>query len=197
MSTRARSGAILLGLALSALALVLAPLLMPDSYSWIANTTSESAAQGVTGAWLARLGLGAFGFAVLALAWSHQSWVPAAKYAHLGFGFLMLVAAVASARPWYAGSPFDAAEDQVHSIAATAMGFAFAFGIFAVVLGDRRSRNPIRPLDLVAITASIAIPLAMTALPELAGLFQRLMFIVAYIWYAMAARETAQTASGV
>lgn len=189
VSTRARPGAILFGLALSALALALAPMLMPDSYSWIVNTTSESAAQGVSGAWLARLGLGAFGLAVLALAWSHKSWVPAAKYSHLGFGFLMLVAAVASARPWIDGSPFDVAEDQVHSIAATAMGFAFAFGIFAVVLGERRSGGPIRPLDLIAISASVAIPLAMTALPELAGLFQRLMFVVAYVWYAVAAQN--------
>ena len=183
-----RSGAILLGLALSALALALAPLLMPDSYSWIANTTSDSAAQGVSGAWLARLGLGAFGLAVLAIAWSHPSWVPAARFAHIGFGILLTVTAVASTRPWVAGTPFDAAEDQIHSIAATAMGFAFAFGILAVVLGDRRSGRPIRPLDIVAIVASIAIPLSMTALPELAGILQRLMFAVAYIWYVVAAR---------
>ena len=103
----------------------------------------------------------------------------------------MMVTAVASTKPWSAGTPFDAVEDQVHSFAATAMGFAFAFGILAVVLGDRRSGRPIRPLDILAIVASIVIPLSMTALPEFAGILQRLMFIVAYVWYAVAARVAA------
>lgn len=193
MSKRGGSGAILVGLALSALALTLAPLLMPDSYSWIVNTTSESAAQGVSGAWLARLGLGTFGLAVLALAGSHRLWSPAARYTHIGFGVLMTVTAVASTKPWVAGVPFDAAEDQIHSFAATAMGFAFAFGIVLVVLGKRGSIRPIRALDVIAILASIAIPLSMTALPEYAGILQRLMFVVAYIWYAAAARESGQS----
>jgi hypothetical protein len=192
MSERARSGAILVGLALSALALTLAPLLMPDSYSWIVNTTSESAAQGVSGAWLARVGLGTFGLAVLALAWNHPLWPPAARYTHIGFGVLMTVTAVASTKPWVAGVPFDAVEDQIHSSAATAMGFAFAFGIVAVVLGNRASRRPIRALDVIAILASVVIPLSMTFVPEYAGILQRLMFVVAYIWYALAARGSGQ-----
>jgi hypothetical protein len=58
--------AVLSCLTVSALALAVAPMLMPESYSWVVHTTSESAAQGVNGAWLARLGFVAFGFAVLA-----------------------------------------------------------------------------------------------------------------------------------
>lgn len=125
----------------------------------------------------------------MALAWSHASWTPAARFAHFGFGILMTVTAMASAKPWLAGVPFDAAEDRIHSFAATAMGFAFALGILAVVLGHRGSSRPIRALDLIAILASIVIPLSMTALPEYAGILQRLMFIVAYVWYAIAALE--------
>lgn len=45
----------LAGLAASLVALALAPLLMPASYDWRANTISESGAQGIEGAWLARL----------------------------------------------------------------------------------------------------------------------------------------------
>ncbi|CAN5787182.1 hypothetical protein BH23ACT4_BH23ACT4_02810 [soil metagenome] len=192
MSERARSGAILVGLALSAFALALAPLLMPDSYSWMVNTTSESAAQGVSGAWLARFGLGAFGLAVLVIAWSHPSWPPVARSAHIGFGVLMTVTAVASTRPWVAGISFRVVEDQIHSFAATGMGFAFAIGILAVVLGERRSGRLIRLSDVIAIVASVVIPLSMAALPERAGVLQRAMFIVAYFWYAVAARELTQ-----
>lgn len=189
MSERARTWVILLGLALSALALALAPLLMPASYSWFAHTTSESAAQGLSGAWLARVGLGTFGAAVVALAWSHPSWGPGARFAHFGFGALMTVTAVASTRPWFEGIPFDAVEDRIHSFAATAMGFAFAFGILAVVLADMRMGRTIRKVHPIAILASIVIPLAMTVTPEYAGILQRLMFIVAYAWYALATLE--------
>ena len=56
---------ILCALVISATCLLLAPALMPESYSWIQHTTSESAAQGVEGAWLARLGFVTFGLGVL------------------------------------------------------------------------------------------------------------------------------------
>src|SRR3972149_9736058 len=62
------SKAIVFGLLLlSLLALLLAPSLMPASYSWFRHTTSVSAAQGISGAWLARLGFLLFGFALFRL----------------------------------------------------------------------------------------------------------------------------------
>ena len=45
---------VLLGAAL--LAILLAPLAMPDDYSWVELGVSESAAQGLEGAWVARIG---------------------------------------------------------------------------------------------------------------------------------------------
>ena len=56
---------LLLLLAVSFLLLLLAPLMMPAGYSWITHTTSESAAQGLVNAWIARLGFLLLGFAVL------------------------------------------------------------------------------------------------------------------------------------
>jgi TRAP-type C4-dicarboxylate transport system permease small subunit len=68
MLDRPGGGPAIAGLVASALALALAPLLLPTSYSWVAHTTSESAAQGVPGSWLARVGFLVFGAAVLATA---------------------------------------------------------------------------------------------------------------------------------
>jgi hypothetical protein len=125
------------------------------------------------------------------LAWSHPAWDALARYAHIGFGILMIVSAAASTRPWIESAPFGAAEDQIHSFAATAMGFAFALGVFAVMVGSRRTGLRIRPLDGIAILASVVIPLSMAALPGYAGILQRLMFLVAYLWYAMSTRRAA------
>jgi hypothetical protein len=68
VSARLVAGGVLAGLVASAIALGAAPLLMLPAYSWMQHTVSESAAQGVSGAWLVRLGFLLFGFPVLSLA---------------------------------------------------------------------------------------------------------------------------------
>jgi hypothetical protein len=67
---------VLTGLAASAVALATAPALMPSGYSWVSQTTSESAAQGVQGAWLARIGFVVLGLSVILLTtFRQQRWV--------------------------------------------------------------------------------------------------------------------------
>jgi len=162
----------------------LAPLIMTESFSWVAHTTSESAAQGLSGAWLARLGFFVFGLAVLWLAsMAGEQWGRWATISHRAFGFLLLAAAVFSHRPYEASVPYDATEDLLHSISATAMGFAFALGVLAVMVGSDRVNIRRRVLGFVAIGASVVVPLGMAALPDRAGLLQRAMFLVAYLWY--------------
>jgi hypothetical protein len=167
----------------SLIALAAAPLVMPDSYSWIADTTSESAAQGLDWAWVARLGFVTLGTGVILLAaYRRSEWGEWGASFHFAFGILMLAAAVFSNRPIEAGVPADMLEDTIHSVAASLMGFAFAGGVVAVVL----RRRPARPeaLDFVAVIASAAIPLGMAMWPESAGLLQRVMFLIAYAWHA-------------
>lgn len=175
----------LVGLATSAAALTAAPALMPRGYSWVSQTTSESAAQGVEGAWLARTGFVLFGLSVILLAsLRRQRWGTGATALHAGFGALLVAAAAFAHRPWMAGEDVDRVEDVLHSIAATSMGFAFVSGVVLTAL--RRSRDDLWPraFDLMAVAASVAIPLGMTAGPDVDGVLQRLMFGVAYAWYA-------------
>ncbi len=182
---------ILACLAGSAAALALAPLLMPDSYSWVSHTTSESAAQGVSGAWLARLGFLMFGLAVLWLtAVSGARWGRWGKLFHGMFGVLMTAMAAFSHRPFESGITFDRTEDLLHSVTATAVGFAFAFGVVALMVRRPGRITSRRTLDVTALAASVAIPLSMSAWSGNAGLLQRLMFLVAYLWYTTEALDT-------
>lgn len=170
-------------LAVSALALLLAPLNMPDSYSWLQHTTSESAAQGVEGAWLARLGFLIFGLTVLWLAERLlDNWPVSVHWLHGVFGLMMVGTAVFSSKPWLPNLPFDPVEDALHSFTATAMGFAFAIGV-GLRLWHREDRRFGQALDVAAIAASVVIPLVMSALPDWDGLLQRCMFATAYLWY--------------
>ena len=165
--------------------LALAPLLMPADYSWIAHTTSESAAQGVDGAWLAQLGVLLFGLSVLWLAaLSPLMWGRWAIVFHISFGVFMIGTAVFSAQPWDTGLPYDPIEDLLHSVTATAVGFSFAFGVLVIVLRRRRRRLRTRWLDLTAIAASVVLTMGMCAVTDIAGALQRAIFLVAYAWYA-------------
>ena len=171
-------------LAVSAAALAGAPALMPASYSWVAHTTSESAAQGVAGAWLARLGFLTLGLAVLALSGpATRHWGSVAALLHTAFGLLMVAAAVFSSRSWEPDAPFDAVEDVLHSVVATTMGFAFAFGVAAVAWWLWRAGGGWRWFDAIAVAASVVLPLGMVVLDGYAGVLQRPIFVVAYLWY--------------
>lgn len=181
MNAIARTGPIVT-LVSSALCLALAPLLMPESYSIVANTTSESAAQGVTGAWLARLGMLLFGLGALWVSLvACSNWPRVACCLHVAFGVLMVAAAVFSTRPWESGVVFDPIEDQLHSFAATAMGFAFAFGVLAILLAGRRRGTA--AVHVVALAAATLLPIGMSLWGAIDGVLQRCMFAIAYIWY--------------
>ena len=142
---------VLAGLGISAAALAIAPMLMPDGYNWMSGTISESAAQGVDGAWVARLGFVLFGLSVLALVpLKTRAWGTIAAGFHAAFGaFMVAVAAFSHANPF--GGPSDATEDLLHSIAASGMGFAFALGIVARQVHQRRARV----FDVVAVVAAM------------------------------------------
>jgi hypothetical protein len=87
---------VLAGLAASAVALAASPALMPAGNSWVSQTTSESAAQGVQGAWLARIGFVLLGLSVVLVAMiRRQRWGPWATVLHASFGVLLIAAAEA------------------------------------------------------------------------------------------------------
>ena len=187
-------------LVVSAAALVVAPAVMPAGYDWVRHTTSESAAQGLAGAWVARLGFVVFGLAVLWLAaGAARSWGRGAVWMHAAFGVCMVGNAAFSHMPWWEGAAFDGVEDLLHSVTATVVGFAFVFGVllrlaqrwfggsFAGGVGARGRWGVV--LDVVAVVAASVIPLIMVFEADVAGLVQRLMFAVAYVWYAFAAWE--------
>jgi len=158
---------------------------MPETYSWISHSISESAAQGVDGAWLARLGLSIFGFAVIWLSGLESDhWGRWGTLSHAVFGVSMLAVALFSHRPFQDSLPFNAVEDTFHSVAATTVGFAFALGVFAVAWRRHQAEGGVVPgLDVAALVASVAVPLGMGLWPDVTGLLQRVMFLIAYIWY--------------
>ena len=174
----------------SLVCLALAPTLMPDSYSMISHSVSESAAQRVDGAWLARYGLLLLGFAVLLIANLGRDWGRWGRLAHRTYGVGLTAAAAFSHRSWEP-IPFDALEDTLHSAAATLVGLAFVGGVMIVALRRPAAQTGSRVFDVIAVVVAIAISaLVGLELTNSSGLLQRLMFLVGYVWYgAEAARR--------
>ena len=183
LPAQSRAGAVLL-LIVSAICIVAAPLAMPPGYSWLSHSISESAAQGLRHAWIARFGFMLFGLGVLWLAQVRRAtWARGVYWMHLAFAVFMLGTAAFSHKPWLAGVPSDPVEDFLHSLTATGMGFAFAFGVMVRLLQRRKGEHLPKAIDLVAILAATLLTPIGGAVPGIAGLLQRLMFAVAYLWY--------------
>jgi hypothetical protein len=181
----------LVALAAAALCLALAPLAMPDDYSWIARSISESAAQGVDGAWVARTGFLLMGLGALltALASADRWRTPGAVLLGL-YGVLMMSAAAYSTRSWRPDVVYGGLESTLHSTVATAMGFCYGLGVLAVLIADRGMPVGQRALGLAAVASSVAIPLGMLAALGIAGVLQRIMFTLALLWLAVEAIRT-------
>lgn len=190
-----RRDATLVLLGLSLLCVAVAPLVLPADYSVVRHSVSESAAQGVTGAWVARIGLLALGAAAIVVALplgrGLRRW---SRVALVGYGAGIALTAAAAHRPWR-DVPHDAIQDTVHSLAASAGGFAFVVAVVLAAVADARAGRRPAARHVVAAVAATLLPLAMTVLPTVAGLPQRLLFLVGYGWLAAEAAAPTRASS--
>jgi hypothetical protein len=175
------SGVVILLVAALAL-LGLAPLALPESYSWVEYGTSESAAQGIDGAWIARGGFILYGLAVVLLvAHRARTWGPLASVCHLCFGVSMFAVAAFSTRPWQPGATYVASEDLLHSVFAGIMGIGFVTGVATLIVVRRHRSIRAAAPDVIVFAVTLIIPLFMDT--SIWGVLQRVMFVVAAIWY--------------
>ena len=179
------TGSIITLLALSAFLLAIAPLFMPEGYSWRIHTISESAAQGLHNAWIARLGLACYGLATLVLARKAKgTWPPVTRYLIGLFSVCLFLSAIFSHRPWLPDTPASNREDLLHSIAAGVMGTAFCFAVAWRLFTREQAEKGARVFDLVVVLVAILVSIFLGVSSDANGVAQRTMFICSYIWFA-------------
>jgi Protein of unknown function (DUF998) len=170
----------LLGIGLFILAATVGPLVSHEDYSWISNTTSELAGQNMPNAWLMRLGFLGFGLATAVAAALKFRSAPLVYSALIAFGACMIAAAAWSHLPIDPALGGSRAEDNLHSVAASAMGVAFVAATGLRLWPARVTRFDW--LSALALAASVLLPLAMLTFPMIDGLLQRMMFAVSFVW---------------
>ncbi|MCB1050694.1 MAG: DUF998 domain-containing protein [Acidobacteria bacterium] len=167
----------------SSLCIGLAPALMPAGYSPQSHYISESAAQALHGAWLARLGFLLFGFGALLTCHLHyRDWSAWVIWMIRIFGVCLIATAAFSHKPWLENVQADPFEDFLHSLTATTMGFAFCFALVGFWFVKRPLAH--RVFDAVVGVLSLLLPVAGGLFPAWAGAGQRVMFAAAYVWFA-------------
>lgn len=173
---------------LAIMGVLFTPFAMDNGYSWLQNSISETGGQNVTNAWLGRLTLLLSGTGVLLVAaLRRRSWNRTTTLAIVLFGIMWSLTAFFSTKSWVKHVPFDEAESMTHSVLASAMAIVV---LGALSHGFRRSQvsRTDRALALLLAFAATFLPLASLNIPDLAGLFQRLMFLYTYIWFIREAR---------
>jgi hypothetical protein len=171
----------------SGVCLAVAPSLMPDSYNWIRHAISETAAQGLARAWVARLGIMLSAVAILLLAANRElGWGAQSRSIHRLYAILVVGLAAFSLKPWIPGT-FNEFEDVAHSVLAPVAGVAFTLGVLLVSARRAPTARRARVLDWVVILATVMLPLVMLSVPNVAGAAQRTVVAVGYLWYVVEA----------
>lgn len=172
-------------LALSAGLVFSAPLFMPAGYDWTVHSISESAAQGLHNAWIARLGFLCYGAAAMLIVSGIRPRLSRGCHALLmTFGISLLATAAFSHSPWLPGAPDDRIEDLLHSLTANIMGTAFTVGVLLHLFQRGQRSLPSRLADVVAAALATLLPLWMLLSPGTEGLVQRPLFLTGYLWFA-------------
>ena len=172
-----------LGVFIIIAAIVFGPLFAHPGFDWVANTTSQQAGQMVQGAWLMRFGFVAFGIGVLLDAIPDLRRGRYENGLFVFFGVSMVLVAVFSHKPLDPTHFFDATDDFLHSVFATLMGFAYGIGVAWRMVSMRQKLDVV--FSAIAAMSSIILPLAMWQFPEIAGLLQRVMFFISFVWFAL------------
>lgn len=164
----------------SALLLAIAPLFLSPEYDWLIHTTSESAAQNIGNAWIARCALALYGVAILLFSFSS---LPPANLRYFPFSVSLLMVSIWSDRPYLDNLTFDPIENSLHSIASNLVGISFIVAVISSLFANKRRPRAAIAFDLFAIAASIVIPIIMMKVDSFRGLAQRIMFLTSYLWF--------------
>ena len=162
------------------LVMFILPFFSVNEYSILKNTTSHLGAQGAPYAWVMNVVFVLLGTATIVDGWVRLSNYWLHKVVLTVFGMSLVLTAFFQHAPIVQGAVFSELEDDLHSKLATITGFSFTFfAIASAFIESSRKRKTIAAgVGILATLLSIFI----FNITELAGIWQRTIFIVAFAW---------------
>lgn len=149
-----------------------------ENYSIAKHTTSHLGAQGSPNAWVMNVVFYMLGAYSVIL--SYKTKIPYVQVLGMCFGVCLIMTGFYRHAPLITGVLMDIVHDQKHSFFATATGFIFAllsFGCGFICNGRQR---------IIAFFLgffSTMTPILMLLKPNYMGIYQRVMFLMAFYWF--------------
>ena len=156
------------------------PFFSVDEYSILKNTTSHLGAQGAPYAWVMNVVFVLLGIAAIVDGWMRLSNFWLHKVVLTIFGVSLILTAFFQHAPIVPGVVFSELEDDLHSKLSTITGFSFVF--FAIAAAFIEPTNVRRLIAVGVGVAASLLSILIFNLADLAGIWQRMMFIIVFAW---------------
>jgi len=154
-----------------------------EEYSILKHTTSHLGAQHSPNAWIMNISFILLGISCILESWFHlkRYWVH--KILLIIFGSGLILVAIFQHAPIVEGTPYSQLEDTMHSIFATIVGISFTLFAFSAAFIEKTNKR--RIFALLVGLMSIGFSMLIFSLVDLAGLWQRIMFILSFTWLSL------------
>ncbi len=162
------------------LTIFILPFYSAEGYSIMKHTTSHLGAQNSPNAWIMNTVFFLLGITCILESWLHLKRFWFHKTLLIIFGSGLILVAFFQHAPIIGGIPYSILEDTVHSIFATVVGASFTVFAFSAAYIENTTRR--RVLALGVGFVAIVLSMLMFSVADLAGLWQRIMFIISFIW---------------
>ena len=165
------------------------PLFSTPDYSIISNTLSQLGAQNTPNAWIMNFTFVSLGIGSIIGGWRYFEGFAFQRLFLILFGAALTFAAFFNHAPVNTLIPYKIAEDGWHSY------FIFTAGLTFVILTVSSAfileKQTDRLLTIAAGVSVIFISVLLSEIPQLAGVWQRLFFIISFGWmiYIFKARD--------
>lgn len=156
------------------------PFYSEEGYLLFRNTTSQLGAQSTPNAWIMNVTFFLLGIAAIIEGWMHLKNYYFQKILITIFGLGLIFTGYFHHAPIIAEIPYSVFEDKMHSIFASVVGFSFT--MFAISIAFIEKERKKRILAFLAGFIATGLSLLMFNVPDYAGLWQRLIFILSFTW---------------
>ena len=151
-----------------------------DSYSLLRHTTSQLGAQKTPNAWIMNITFMIIGLSCVIEAWVKLKTLVLHRFVSTLFGISFIFTGFFRHAPIEKGIGYSVLLDRLHSVFASLNGFCFiVLAVSAAFLEQKRLH---KFTDILVALSSLLFSLLMFGVSDYAGLWQRIMFLVSFVW---------------
>jgi hypothetical membrane protein len=178
--------------------IICAHFFVPQTYSWVNNTISDLASQGMPYQWIMQIGFIGFGLllciGLIAKAFVAQRVIYSDVLIIL-YGLSVLVTGLFSAQPFIEGVPYSPQEAKYHSIFASLAGIFLTAGIFISLFMASNPGERVFHLIFLILVVGLSAAFGLVengVIPIGKGLLQRVLWVTSFSWLLVSQYESIQ-----